>query len=122
MALTFHALLGQPCRIGLRSVELALGWCDLLEAHARRAYGSARVAKADAARALLTRIRAGALGTKGCFSLRDVYRPQWSALDSKTKAESAAEMLADFYYLRAERVDTGGRPTLIYHVNPKALR
>jgi putative DNA primase/helicase len=122
LALIFHATEGAAGDIDAGSVDRALGWSDLLEAHAKRAYGAAARASGDGAKALLAKLRKGAVGAGGPFRLRDVYRQGWTMLASLQQAERAAEMLADLDYLRADRVETGGRPTTVYQVNPKALR
>ena len=51
-----------------------------------------------------------------------MYRFEWSQLDTRERAKKAADLLVDFEYLRAETVETGGRPSPCYRVNPKALR
>ncbi|MCE2946305.1 MAG: DUF3987 domain-containing protein [bacterium] len=119
LALIFHVVEGVGGDVTERTLARALAWCDLLEAHARRAYGSQSVAKCAGARALLAKITAGALGSSGPFTLREVYRAQWTGLDTKDRAKRAVEMLCDLDYLLAVDVDTGGRPTVAYHVNPK---
>ena len=58
----------------------------------------------------------------GSFALREVYRFEWSQLDTRERAKKAADLLVDFEYLRAETVETGGRPSPGYRVNPKVLR
>jgi hypothetical protein len=59
------------------------------------------------------------------FGLRDVYRPGWAGLASRPAAAAAVDVLVDLDWLRVEEIGTGptgGRPTVRYHVNPKAGR
>jgi len=70
------------------------------------------------AKALLKKLLAGELGER--FTLRDVYRPQWSGLANHDQAKSAAEVLLEFDYLRAEDERTGGRLRTWYRLNPRA--
>jgi putative DNA primase/helicase len=74
----------------------------------------------DAAAIILRKLKQGHL-TSG-FTERDVYRPQWSGLKDREAISSALQMLADHDWLRAERVDTGGRPLNLWHTNPAALQ
>ncbi|MCA3119606.1 MAG: DUF3987 domain-containing protein [Rhodocyclaceae bacterium] len=122
LALIFHAVHGEPQNIDAATLTRALAWCDLLEAHARRAYGAARSTHREAARALLGKIKRGAIGAGGSFALREVYRFGWAQLDTRDRAKQAADLLADFDYLRAETIETAGRPSPGYRVNPKVLR
>lgn len=95
----------------------ALGWAELLETHARRAYASVQRARVESARALLVKIKSGTVASP--FKLRDVYLKAWSGLSEPDEARRAAELLVELDYLRAETHQTGGRPATIYRVSPK---
>lgn len=119
LALLFHVAEVGSGAIAEPSVLRALAWAELLESHARRAYGAIGQAHADGARALLSKLRAGKLSSP--FVLRDVYRAAWAHLSEPEQARRAAELLAEFDYLRAEEIQTAGRPRVQYRVNPRAL-
>jgi hypothetical protein len=104
--------------VGLRSLLRAEAWLDYLDTHARRAYASVMRADADSARELLRRIRRH--DVPDSFRLRDVYRNQWSLLSTPDQARRAAQMLVDFDYVREIPVDTGGRRTSVFRINPRS--
>lgn len=100
----------------------ALAWAEYLETHANRLYAAATTPETAGAKALLRRIKSGALGS--AFTVRDVYRNNWQYLSNPMAAKRACEVLADFHWLRPEDRDArdfGGRPSETYLVNPKAL-
>ena len=70
-----------------------------------------------AARALATKIRQQELPHE--FTLRDIYRHQWTDLRTREEAAKAVDVLVDFHWLREVREETGGRPSLTYVVNPR---
>lgn len=57
------------------------------------------------------------------FTVRDVYRKNWSLLTTTKEATDAVEVLVDLGWLRAvrdERVSPAdGRPTVRYFINPR---
>lgn len=123
LALIFH-LIGiadgkQADRITLDSVIYATAWCAYLESHARRIYGMATDASQQAAARLAKKIEKGELLSGFC--VRDVYRKQWSILDSKEVVQSACDELVEAGWLRQEIIENKtGRPRLpIFVVNPK---
>ncbi|MCC7080111.1 MAG: DUF3987 domain-containing protein [Burkholderiales bacterium] len=119
LALLFHVAEVGSGAIAEPSVLRALAWAELLESHARRAYGAIAQANADGARALLAKLRAGKLASP--FVLRDAYRAAWAGLTDPEHVRHAAEMLAEYDYLRAEAIQTGGRPRVQYTLSPRAL-
>jgi putative DNA primase/helicase len=103
-------LVRQPCRQRSRA--------KYLETHARRAYGCVTAVAADTAKAILAKIRTGALGKE--FGSRDVWRPGWSQLSDREVVDAGLQMLVDYDWLDVEKVTTGGRPQTVYKFNPKA--
>lgn len=97
----------------------AIAWCDYLEAHARRIYGSALSRNASAARLLASKIRKRKLGER--FKARDVYVNEWSGLASADEVKKALDVLEDLSWVRSETTKTGGRPTVEYLINPKVF-
>ena len=75
--------------------------------------------EAATAAALLARIRKGDLVDK--FSLRDVLRREFSNLSDKTQVNAGLELLDDLGWLKSMKLDTGGRPKIVFIVNPRAL-
>ena len=85
IALIFYAVealsKGQPITsVSGEAASRAVTWCEYLETHAKRLYSSAKDPAMEAARALLDRIKKGDL--QDGFIARDVYRKQWSHLNS----------------------------------------
>lgn len=105
--------------VGVTAVRRAIAWADYLETHARRAYGSVTAASADTAKAIIGRIKSGHL--KSEFRSHDVWRPGWSRLTDREAVDAGLAMLVEYDWLAQRRVETLGRPALVYSLNPKAL-
>ncbi len=103
--------------IGINSAMTAIAWCDYLEGHARRLYGSALARGTTAARLLASKIRKGKL--RDGFTARDVYSNEWSGLATPDDAQRAIETLEDLDWLQCEAKHTGGRPKQVYRINPR---
>lgn len=116
LALVFHLASGGFGPVPKSACIEAIGWAEYLTSHARRAYASMDVVKTDVAASILRKIRCGQL--QNGFSERDVYRPGWSGLRDREAVSAALKLLADYDWLRAERVDTGGRPSIVWWINP----
>jgi putative DNA primase/helicase len=114
LSLICHLVDGNTGPVGRESVRRAIAWASYLETHARRAYGSVTAAEADTARAILARIRSGHL--QGEFTARDVWRPGWSRLTDRAAVQAGLEMLLDYDWVTARRIETGGRPSTLYSV------
>jgi hypothetical protein len=105
--------------IGERELIRALAWGDYLRGHAERLYSAALTPETSAAAALLKKIKAGALGES--FTPRAVAVKHWAGLTTPDAVRKAADLLCDFDWLRRDVVQTGGRPSECYRVNPAAL-
>jgi putative DNA primase/helicase len=102
------------------AIEKALKWAAYLETHAACAYASTTIASADAAQAILAKIKSGHL--KSQFGSRDVWRPQWSRLTDRATVQEALQLLVDYDWLSVAAIsNTGGRTATVYTVNPKVL-
>ena len=101
------------------ALQKAIGWVEYLEGHARRIYAIALDPETTAVRALAERIQAGDLGRE--FTERDVYKNHWKGLDRES-TKKATTWLVEANWLQQEWPKTGGRPTALYHVNPKVLK
>ncbi len=119
LALICHLVDGGTEFVGLAALECAISWAKYLETHARRAYGSATAVSVTTAMAIVAKIRSGDLKLE--FRSHDVWRPQWSKLTDSDAVRTALEMLVDYDWLRVRKVETAGRPSFIYMVNPKIL-
>ncbi|WP_200840733.1 YfjI family protein [Geminicoccus flavidas] len=120
LALICHLADADGGPIGIATLTRALGWAAYLETHARRLYDGVLRADLTAARALGQKLADGALSDG--FTARDVYRPQWAGLTQSATVKAATDVLEDLDWLRAETRETGGRPRIVFRVNPKARR
>ena len=106
----------------------ALAWGDYLRTHANRLYAAAVTPETTGAAALLGKLKAGKLTDKDgvildSFTPRQVAIKHWAGLDTPDAVRKAADVLADFDWLRREVVPggaTGGRSSDRYTVNPMA--
>jgi putative DNA primase/helicase len=112
VALICHLIDENGGPVGLVAMERAIRWATYLESHARRAYGSVTAAEADTARAILARIESAHLGIE--FTARDVWRPGWSRLTDRPAVQAGLDMLVDYEWLTCRRIETGGRPSMVY--------
>jgi hypothetical protein len=102
------------------AVLRAVSFSEYLETHARRAYAADTEAETSAAKAILSRIRKSELDSP--FTARDVHQRNWSNLSERTQVQAGLDLLGDLDWLMPEVKRTGGRPTTLYHVNPRGLR
>lgn len=105
--------------IGARELMRALAWGEYLRSHANRLYAAAVMPETAGAASLLKRIKAGALGAE--FTPRTVAQKCWAGLGTADTVRKAADVLADYDWLRRDVQQTGGRPSERYQVNPAAL-
>jgi hypothetical protein len=120
LALVWHLASNGLGPVSLDAINQALRWADYLESHARRVYASTALDSAEAARAIWRRIKRGDLPSP--FTTRDIRRKEWAGLADKARIEAGLETLLEADWLRSESLETGGRRSTVYHVNPKALR
>jgi putative DNA primase/helicase len=119
LALLDHLIEGAGGPITEASLARAIRWGKFLFQHAKRAYAAVTASSKDAAKSLADKLLQGAL-TDG-FTVRDVYRKNWSALSAPKDAEEALEILIDSGWLRAytdKAPGSDGRPTIRYLINP----
>jgi Protein of unknown function (DUF3987) len=101
----------------------ALAFAQYLESHARRVYAASTEVERVAANAILARIRAHDL--EDGFTARDVHQRDWSKLTDRGHVQAGLDLLVDRHHLRAGDQRSGvqgGRPKVIYRINPKVLR
>lgn len=126
LALIFHLISvadGRPSqRITVDSMRTAWVWVLYLEQHARRIYGMANSMAQQAAIKLGNKILAGEL--QSVFSVRDVYRKEWTLLENRDVVQKACEELVDADWLAVcpAHQEIGRPKSPVYFVNPKLTR
>ena len=108
----------------------ALAWGDYLRSHANRLYAAAVMPETADAASLLAKIKAGKLtDIKGVvlerFTPRQIAGKGWAGLDNPEAVRKAADLLADYDWLRKYMTPpgaTGGRPSERYTINPAAMK
>lgn len=125
LALIFHLLevastpFQAPRQVPARHAQFAAAWCDYLEQHARRIYGLVMNTTQQAARRLAKKLQEGGLADG--FTIRDIYRKDWSLLDDRDLIEKACEELVALGWLREKvtKPALGQRGKTQYQINPK---
>ena len=120
VALINHLADGGVGEISEASVLRSLAFAEYLETHARRAYASGSEVATVAAKTILGKIRKRDL--QDGFTARDVYQQGWSNLSDKSQVQAGLDLLADFDWLAPIRRETGGRPSVVYSVNPRGVK
>ena len=120
LALVCHLASNATGPVSAKALVQAFGWADYLRSHAHRAYASLSLDNAEAARAIWQKVSKGHLPQP--FTARDIRQKAWSGLIDQSRIEAGLAALTDTFRLKSERVETGGRPSIVYHTNPKALR
>jgi hypothetical protein len=98
----------------------AIALSDYLWKHAKRCYASKGQVEVEAAKAILGHIRGGRI-TDG-FSARDIQRHNWADLTDGEQVKLGLGLLVDLDWLAEARLNggtSGGRPKMIYKINPK---
>ena len=120
LALLFVLADGHTDNVPLLQAQLACDWCDYLETHANRVYAAQARPEKHAAIELSKRLVKGWKREDGFFTLRDVYRSGWTALDSPDAARGALLVLEEYGWVRREiDAQTPGRPSETYRINPR---
>ncbi len=104
--------------VSVEAAAKAAAWCSYLHEHAKRIYGLGINAAAHLAKALAEHIKQGDLPDP--FTSRDVYRKHWTGLTSSKEVSDPLELLSDLGWIRPVVIQTGGRSTTHYLINPKA--
>lgn len=115
LALVFHLLEGHTGRICPSCLENALRLTVVLKSHAHRVYASVYGLDNEPPRSLARRILKGEL--KSGFTARSVYSKGWNGL-SRANVTPALELLTELGWLKEIVVQTGGRSSVQYLINP----
>lgn len=119
LALTLHVVDGNTGPVNRVSTLRALALADYFESHARRTYASAVRPAVATAKAILRKLKTGALNSP--FTAREVYRPQWEGLTDREAVDGGLSMLVNHGHLNEFESANMGRPTVFYTVNIGAL-
>jgi hypothetical protein len=119
LALIHHLISDRVGRIALDSLEAACAWGEYLESHALRVYGAAIDDSVNGAKTILRRIKAGDVGAT--FTRQEVHQKKWSGLTELQSVIDALERLEAHHFVRIKKVETGGRPSIVCTLNPKAM-
>lgn len=128
LALVF-ALIDTPDSGGViheRELIRALSFGDYLRSHANRLYAAAVTPETTDAVTLLSRMKGGKLVDRDgvildSFTPRQVALKHWAGLGTPDAVRKAADVLADYDWLRRDVVQggaAGGRPSDRYTINP----
>jgi len=104
--------------VSKESAIKAVGWCVFLESHARRIYALGKNAGVSAAMKVVKMVIDGKL--KSPFTARDVYRRQLSGMSKTEPVNHSIDLLEIYGWVKVEIVQTGGRPSTVYHMHPEA--
>jgi putative DNA primase/helicase len=85
--------------VGLEYAQQAAGWCRYLEGHAYRVYASG-LSRRDSATVLGDKLIGGWKRSDGKFTLREVYRNQWTGLKTPDEAQAALRVLEEAGWVR----------------------
>lgn len=122
LALIFHLVEAAdgstaPGPVSEQAALMAAAWCQYLESHAVRVYGSALTEGMEAAREIIKHIRRGTI--QDGVSVRDLWRPQWSRLTTSDEVKAGLDILTEYDWLTVQKVSTGGRPSETVRLNPR---
>jgi hypothetical protein len=118
IALILHLAEGSIGPVTATSALRAAAWCDYLAGHARRIYGLVEAAKVTTARMISRRLADGKL--EDGFTVRDLVRKQWSGVTNAMQAETALAILEENSHVQSlDGINTTGRPTVRYYINPQ---
>ncbi len=121
IALILHLAEGSIGPVSATSALRAAAWCEYLAGHARRIYGLVEAAKVTTARMVSRRLAEGKLDD--CFTVRDMVRKQWSGITTTMQAETVLALLEENGHVQSQDgINTLGRPTVRYYVNPQVKK
>ena len=118
--------------VNMNALEVALAWCDVLESHMMRIYGtvtdSANIKASYLTDKIMKMVRKGTDKTDTIdwishgFTARQLIRKGWKGLNDADGVLNALEILVEHNWLSWQEVPStgqGGRPTERYSINSK---
>lgn len=104
-----------PGEVSALSFRQAKLWCEYLETHAWKIYGSAQVPLPDHIKKIIDKIREGKL--KDGFTVRDVYHGKhWTGLSDARQVQHVCDFGVDHGLLRKVTESTQGKPIERYYI------
>ena len=116
LALLFHLLEGHDDAVCHDCLTGALKFAAYLKSHAKRVYGAVHSVDGTSAQALVGSLLEGKLASG--FTLRSVYTKGWRDLSDQKKVKQGLDQLVELGWLKEAHVETGGRGTVKYEINP----
>lgn len=104
-------------KVGTESIQLALRWVELLEAHAKKVYASIIQSDLAAAQALAKKISSGAI--QDGATVRSIYRKHWSSIETPKQVDKALSVLEDLGWLAVHQVKVNFGTKDEIRLNPK---
>ena len=93
--------------------------CEYLESHALRIYSGGSAPGMESAKEIIRRIKKGDI--KDGFTIREIWRPQWSRLTTSEEVHAGLGILELYDWLTVKTVKTGGRSTQSVSLNPRII-
>lgn len=125
LALLFHLVdvagHGPLGSVSLESAERAAAWCEYLESHARRIYGSAFEGDIEPAQRLLERLKS----LPNPFTYRVVAQKGWAGLSTTEDVRRACGVLEEHGWvltIETPAGPAGGRTSEKVYIHPKAAK
>jgi hypothetical protein len=118
LALLFHLLDGHEGHVCDECINRALEMAMFLRKHAERIYASVTRNDGSGTRALAQHLIATKLPDG--FTARSLVHKGWAELSNSEAVHEAINNLIDFGWLKAVEQKTGGRPSTVYFLNPRA--
>lgn len=116
LVLILYLLSGsRNCYVDKISLQRAIKWAELLKSHAFRIYGQVLNISETTARLIAERLIKKELESE--FTLRELKQKGWSGINEDT-AEKGLESLQEAGWGSLLKIDTQGRPSTIFRVNP----
>lgn len=116
LALLFHLLDGHLGSVCEDCLNRAVSYAAYLKSHADRIYASVSGHDHAAVRLLAERLLNGKLADG--FSCRTLALKGWSGLATRDQAQAAIDALVEYGWLIESEIRTGGRPSVVYTLNP----
>jgi putative DNA primase/helicase len=108
-------------KVSIESARMAAAWCTFLMAHAQRIYNLGISGAAIGARTLAKHIIDGDVKASDPdgFTARDIHFKGWAGLSTVELVAGPLDMLEHLGWIRGSQITRGGRPKVVYTVNPQ---
>ncbi len=102
------------------SVQRAILWCKYLEGQLYKIYDLVSPDKKTSANALISKIDKGKVVNGN--TVRDIYRNEWSLLNTKDKVLNAVNELSEQNIIRVDKIQNKGSESEIITIHPHFLK